>query len=117
MPVTRTIQEMVVRITNRFFVGLPLCRDPDWCDLNIQFTINVAVNSILIRLFPEFLHPIVGNIFTTRRRSMRRALRHIGATIEHRLEMDRQHGADWQDRPNDAISWAIDMVNDIGEEW
>ncbi|KAL0068149.1 hypothetical protein AAF712_004809 [Marasmius tenuissimus] len=117
VPVLKTAQNIIVRISNRFFVGLPLCRDPDWCDLNIQFTINVAVNSSLIKLFPKFLHPIVGNIFTTRKRSMRQALKLVGPIIKHRLEMEEEHGKDWEDRPNDAISWAIDTVNQIGDEW
>ncbi|KAK1228836.1 hypothetical protein PQX77_008103 [Marasmius sp. AFHP31] len=121
IPVLKTAQNIIVQISNRFFVGLPLYllqgRNPDWCDLNIQFTINVAVNSGLIKLFPKFLHPIVGNIFTTRRQSMRRALKHVGPIIKHRLEMEEEYGKDWEGRPNDAISWAIDTVNQIGEEW
>ncbi|KAL0567792.1 hypothetical protein V5O48_014202 [Marasmius crinis-equi] len=117
MPVSEAIYNMVVRISNRYFVDLPLCRDPDWCDLNIQFTTNVAVNSIIINLFPKAFHPIVGNIFTTRRRSMRRAMRHLAPIIKRRYEMEEQHGGDWPDRPNDAITWVIDMVNDMGEDW
>ncbi|KAL0567793.1 hypothetical protein V5O48_014203 [Marasmius crinis-equi] len=117
MPVAKTIQNMVVRISNRYFVGLPLCRDPDWCDLSIQFTINVAVNSMIINLFPKMLHPIVGRIFTTRKQSMRRAMRHLAPIIKHRYEMEEHHGTQLPFVWNDAISWAIDMVNDIGEDW
>ncbi|KAL0568867.1 hypothetical protein V5O48_013108 [Marasmius crinis-equi] len=109
LPVVSRIQNMVVRISNRVFVGLPLCRDPDWCDLNIQFTINVAVNSILISLFPKILQPIVGRIFTTRNRSMRRTMKHLAPIIKQRLETG--------ERPNDMISWTIDTGNKVGEEW
>ncbi|KAL0575654.1 hypothetical protein V5O48_006310 [Marasmius crinis-equi] len=86
IPVVRRIQNVVVRISNRVFVGLPLCRDPDWCDLIIQFTIDVTVNATIIHLFPKILHPIVGRIFTTKNRTMRRTMRHLGPIIKQRLE-------------------------------
>ncbi|KAF9269386.1 cytochrome P450 [Marasmius fiardii PR-910] len=116
-PAVATIQSIVVRASNRLFVGLPLCRDPDYCDLNIKFTIQVVVNSLLIDLFPNFLHPIVGRILTTRKSSLRRAMRHLAPIIEERMEMERQYGKDWTDKPNDAITWLLEMNAQSGEDW
>ncbi|KAF5350898.1 hypothetical protein D9758_010539 [Tetrapyrgos nigripes] len=56
-----TSLQVVVRVANRFLVGLPLCRESWWCDLNINFTISVVSNAMLISLFPK--------IFTSNRRS------------------------------------------------
>ncbi|KAK1222585.1 hypothetical protein PQX77_014558 [Marasmius sp. AFHP31] len=64
-PLHRNILQVIVRASNRLFVGLPLCRNPDYCNLNINFTISVFMNSILIRLFPKVMHPLVGRIFTS----------------------------------------------------
>ncbi|THU93439.1 cytochrome P450 [Dendrothele bispora CBS 962.96] len=100
--------DVVVRTANRFFVGLSLCRDPDFCDLNIKFTSNVFYNSLRINLFPKFLHPIVGRIFTTRNSSLRRMVKHLKPVIEERLRMREQFGKDWPDKPNDFIQWSID---------
>ena len=67
--------KIVCRTSNRVFVGLPLCeydviqeafvlympfllgRDPDYRQLNEQFTINVVIGARIINLFPKFLRP------------------------------------------------------------
>ncbi|KAG7092019.1 hypothetical protein E1B28_008402 [Marasmius oreades] len=118
--VVKPIRNIVVRASNRLFVGLPLCRDPDYCDLNISFTISVVVNATVISLFPKFLHPIVGRIFTVGKSSLRRALKHLRPVIEERIRMDREHGKDSYpdgNRPNDYISWLIDTSEQMGEDW
>ncbi|KAF9254469.1 cytochrome P450, partial [Marasmius fiardii PR-910] len=119
IPVVKPIQNIIVRASNRFFVGLPVCRDQDYCDLNITFTVSVVVNATIISLFPKYLHPIVGRIFTVGKSSLRRALRHLRPVIEERLRKDREYGKDWPggDRPNDYISWFIDTSEEIGEDW
>lgn len=81
--VHRNIMELVCRTTNRLVVGAPLCkyflpkhssvehtelndgilsylgRNREYCDLNINFTIEVAKSAAYINLFPTFLHPCV----------------------------------------------------------
>ncbi|KAL0059609.1 hypothetical protein AAF712_013660 [Marasmius tenuissimus] len=112
-------QKIVVRVTNRVFVGLPLCRNEDWCDLNIKFTISVAVNGMIIGMFPEFLHPIVGRIFSSRNSSFRRARKHMMPLIEERLEMVQKYGTgvDYEGKPNDLISWLLDECARSGTDW
>ncbi|KAI6097522.1 hypothetical protein F5141DRAFT_462387 [Pisolithus sp. B1] len=34
------LREIVCRASNGVFVGLPLCRGPDWIDLNSQFAVE-----------------------------------------------------------------------------
>lgn len=55
--VLETMMRIVSRITNRAFVGLPLCRDPDYRQLNIQFTIDVFAAAIIVNRFPTFMRP------------------------------------------------------------
>ena len=70
-----SVQKVVCRTSNRVFVSLPLCegprdlpslsfltlivlgRDPDWIDLNIQYTLDVFRGAAIIRLFPDSLKP------------------------------------------------------------
>ncbi|KAL0578516.1 hypothetical protein V5O48_003459 [Marasmius crinis-equi] len=115
--VIKAIQNIVVRTSNRFFVGLPLCRNEDWCDLNLEFAINVMINGTLIGFFPEVLHPIVGRIFSNRKRSLRRAVRHLTPIFDERFAMEREHGSNWPGKPNDLISWLIDSCAKNGEDW
>jgi len=117
--------DIIVRVANRFFVGLPLCtfvycssltfcniahrsplfifvilgRNPDYCDLNIKFTLNVGINSLIINIFPLYLHPIIGYIFSGRRSALRRMMKHLKPIVEARFRMREQYGNDWFDKP------------------
>ncbi|KAF9255979.1 cytochrome P450 [Marasmius fiardii PR-910] len=74
VPVLKTVLNIVCRTTNRLFVGLPLCRNEDWMDLNIFFTVNVFARASVINLFPPYLQPFVGWLITPRPASLRRAM-------------------------------------------
>ncbi|KAK1217054.1 hypothetical protein PQX77_020297 [Marasmius sp. AFHP31] len=114
-----SLQKIVVGVANRVFVGLPLCRNEDWCDLNIKFTISVVANGMIIGMFPEFLHPIVGRIFSSRNSTFRRAREHIMPLIEQRLAMVQKYGTgvDYEGKPNDLITWLIDECARSGTDW
>ncbi|PBK68902.1 cytochrome P450 [Armillaria solidipes] len=106
IPAYRTALQIICRASNRMFVGLPLCRNRDYIDLNINFTVNVTAYAHFLNLFPSFLKPILGSIFTPRRNAT--------AKME-RLRQDDLHGKDWPGKPNDLISWLIDKTNGNSE--
>ncbi|THU77012.1 hypothetical protein K435DRAFT_703395, partial [Dendrothele bispora CBS 962.96] len=99
LPALDTIMKVVCRTTNRLFVGLPMCREPDWIDLNIQFTVQVFGRAPIINLFPGFLQPIVGSLLSPRANALKRARRHIGNVVRERVEKDDQYGRGWADKP------------------
>ncbi|ESK83170.1 cytochrome p450 [Moniliophthora roreri MCA 2997] len=103
-----TIMQVVARTSNRFFSGLPLCRNPEYIDLNVKFTIQVVLSGQLIGLFPEFLKPIAGNLLTPVPASVKRAKEHLAPIIQERLAKDEEYGCDWAERPNDLLSWLLD---------
>jgi cytochrome P450 len=107
MPAMRTITQIVCRIHSRLSVGLPLCRDPDYVDIFKQFTGSVANNAAIINLFPSFLRPIAGRIFTPAPSSIRRALKSLGPMIQDRLDKEKEYGGDWPGKPNDLITWIL----------
>ncbi|KAL0568280.1 hypothetical protein V5O48_013709 [Marasmius crinis-equi] len=113
------LQKIITGVSNRYFVGLPLCRNDDWVALNINLVLSVALNSVMINLFPEVLHPIAGRIFTKRHSSLRRAVKHLAPIVEERLEMEKQYGprVEWPGKPNDLISWLLDEGALNGEDW
>lgn len=53
------IMEITCRTSNRFYVGLPICRDPEYRKLTIDFTVELVKTATIIGLFPEFLKPYV----------------------------------------------------------
>ena len=40
-----------------FLTSIILGRDPDWIDLNIQYSADVVIGAAIIRLFPDLLKP------------------------------------------------------------
>ncbi|KXN83236.1 Ent-kaurene oxidase [Leucoagaricus sp. SymC.cos] len=110
LPAYETLMHIVCRTSNRFFVGLPLCRDPGYRSLNETFAIDVAVSARIINRFPDFLKPLVGRYLTTVPRSVKRGLRYLGPTLQERLDQEKQHGTEWDERPNDLISWLLETT-------
>ncbi|KAI5993485.1 cytochrome P450 [Pisolithus albus] len=96
-----TIREIVCRASNRVFVGLPLCRDHDWIDLNSQFAVDVATDASILNMFPKFLLPNTA-------RGIARAMKHLDPIVKERLKFAGEHEDDWSDNPNDILQWLID---------
>ncbi|KAK0222715.1 cytochrome P450 [Armillaria nabsnona] len=111
IPAHHTILQIVCRASNRMFVGLPLCRNPDYLKLNIDFTIDVFTCAQIINLFPSFMKLIVGFIFTPRRGATAKTEKFLGQTIQERLHQEKTHGKDWPGKPNDMLSWLLDATN------
>ncbi|KAJ6557712.1 cytochrome P450 [Mycena capillaripes] len=109
-----TTMQVIARTTNRLFVGLPLCEKPEYLQLNIDYTVTIFTRGQLIGLIPEFLKPIFSPLFSTRKSSLRHALKFLAPLLDERLENENQFGSDWPDRPNDMISWLLDLAE--GEE-
>ncbi|KAK1225702.1 hypothetical protein PQX77_011322 [Marasmius sp. AFHP31] len=108
-----TMYQIICRASNRFFLGLPLCRDPDFVDLNIKFTIYVVLSGYFIRLFPNFLKPIVGKIVTPLHSSVKRAKRHLASVIQERFDQEKEHQTpDWPGKPNDMLSWLLEEATE-----
>ena len=75
VPAKNTMLRIICNISNRFFVGLPLCtsqasthdkiadvymctgRDPDFRDMSMTYTIDVMKTAIVVGLTPKFLQP------------------------------------------------------------
>ncbi|KAJ7720374.1 cytochrome P450 [Mycena maculata] len=109
-----SIMQIVARTSNRLFVGLPLCREKEYLDLNIDYTVLVFTRGLMIRLIPEFLKPILAPLIMNRKSSIRHALKFLGPSINERLQKEEEYGPERPDRPNDLISWLLDLAE--GEE-
>lgn len=51
--------EMVARISSRVFLGLPLCRDPRWLRISVDYTFDAFQGGRVLRYWPERLRPYV----------------------------------------------------------
>ncbi|EPQ60474.1 cytochrome P450 [Gloeophyllum trabeum ATCC 11539] len=107
LPALETIMQVVCRASNRVFVGLPVCRNKDYCEANVRFAVDVMASAILLNMFPKFLRPVVGNMLTLVPRTVRRVRKHLEPLIEERLAKMEEYGDEWTDRPNDMLQWLL----------
>jgi hypothetical protein len=52
VPAFDTMMQIVCRTSNRLFVGLPLCRDPDFIKLNVDYAMDVIIAGQMINMLP-----------------------------------------------------------------
>ncbi|KAI0071400.1 cytochrome P450 [Panus rudis PR-1116 ss-1] len=110
VPALNTMMQVVCRASNRIFVGLPKCRDPDYIDLNIHFTVDVVKGAFIINMFPKSLRPLAARLFTNVPGSIQRGIRHLEGIIRERFKMLEAHGTKWDEKPNDMLSWLMDAA-------
>ncbi|KAJ7498063.1 cytochrome P450 [Mycena galericulata] len=110
VPAYDTMMQVICRTSNRFFVGLPLCRNPDYLALNIGVAMDVVVKAQLINFLPAFLRPTLGPFISSLNSNMRRASKHLTPLVAERLKKREDLGKDWPGKPNDLISWLMDSA-------
>ncbi|KAF5382595.1 hypothetical protein D9615_002741 [Tricholomella constricta] len=96
----------VARITNRSFVGLPLCRNDDYCNINIYFAHHVMFGSAVINCFPNFLKPLVGAVYNKISGLRTRIVVHLRPLIEQR----QREKAAGEQRSDDMLTWLMDAA-------
>ncbi|KAG0704373.1 cytochrome P450 [Suillus ampliporus] len=103
------IMKAMCRVSNRIFVGLPLCRLPEFEALQQQFALQVVLRATLVNFFPKFAHPIIGRLLTNTPSSIRRCMALLEPIVQERLRNREQPKDDRSDEPNDMISWLIEV--------
>ncbi|KAH9063633.1 cytochrome P450 [Lactarius vividus] len=108
VPVLETMQRVICRVTNRVFVGAPLCRNRDYQALNLNFAINVMKFAAILRPFPEFLKPLVTRAISNLPSKFQREMEFIRPMYEERLAKTEELGDQkWEDAPNDMLMWLM----------
>lgn len=109
-PGMKSVLQIVARASNRLFVGLPVCRNQEYIDLNIRFTIEVVLSARPLRLLPEFLKPLAARWLTPLQRSIKVAIKHLEPIIRERMQKYEEYGKDYADKPNDFLTWLMDVA-------
>ncbi|KAE9393372.1 cytochrome P450 [Gymnopus androsaceus JB14] len=109
VPMLYTTMKIISRTSNRVFVGAPLCRDPDYINLNIEFTVDAVNGAQTLHRCPTILKPIVCQFMTNVPTGVKRATKHLEPLILERLQKEEEYGSsEWPGKPNDLISWLLD---------
>lgn len=111
IPVWDNMMEIISRLSNRMFIGLPLCRNKDFLQANSAFAIDVITMVALMPFVPRFLHSIVAPIMSIPNHyHYWRTRKHTLSIVKQRLADFRQQQADPNakvDLPEDYITWHI----------
>ncbi|KAL8882447.1 MAG: hypothetical protein Q9198_000561 [Flavoplaca austrocitrina] len=102
------------KVSARIFVGMPLCRDPEWLDTSIHYTENVFRTVTAMRLFPRPLQPFV-SLFTPHAwrvpQNLRLAQQLIVPLIVERKRLQVAGDLSYR-KPNDLLQWMMDAANE-----
>ncbi|GJJ07760.1 hypothetical protein Clacol_001965 [Clathrus columnatus] len=102
------IAEIVARASNRIFVGVPICREPEYLKVNIDFTMSISKSRNRLIRTPAFLRPLVARYLTTVSESITIAAKYLGPIIQERQAKIDEHGQDYPEKPVDLLSWLME---------
>ncbi|KAK8087840.1 P450 monooxygenase [Apiospora hydei] len=110
--VYQTLLRIVARLSTRVFVGLPLCREPEFLEVCESFNRNVALSGAFLNLLPSFLKPFLAPLVSSADYlRYKKCSRYILPTIKERLGIlkNREKLPMFDPSPpSDYIQWAID---------
>ncbi|GJE87317.1 cytochrome P450 [Phanerochaete sordida] len=108
LTVVNIFNRVVCRASNRAFVGLPICRIPEYSQAVEEFAQNIVVSGALLNCIPDVLRPLASFLYNPAPGCQRRAAKYLGAVIEDRKRQIVAHGEDYHGKPADMISWIMD---------
>ncbi|KAI0714845.1 cytochrome P450 [Earliella scabrosa] len=108
--VMTTTQKIVARASNRVFVGLPVCRDKEYLDIAIKFTIDMIKDRTIITKLPLSMKILLGKFLSSTGRSVMEAVPHLKPLLDERREKMAEYGDDWLGKPNDMLQWVLEQA-------
>ncbi|THH04634.1 hypothetical protein EW146_g10129 [Bondarzewia mesenterica] len=110
------VTKVVSRASNRLFIGLPICRNPDYVKFTIRITFDIFNAASIINFFPKSIQPIIAPFVSKRKKDAREAAAYLAKIAQERLDSIDRYGRDYTDKPNDFLSWLIDETNEERRE-
>ncbi|KAI9735351.1 MAG: hypothetical protein M1818_006546 [Claussenomyces sp. TS43310] len=102
--------KIIARLSSRTFLPDPLCHDPDWLRISVEYTLDFFAAAYALRLVPVPLRPIA-HWFLPQTRKARKdveiATRKIQPEVDSRrakAKAAREAGKEY-DAPADALTW------------
>ncbi|KXN83235.1 Ent-kaurene oxidase [Leucoagaricus sp. SymC.cos] len=107
VPAYSTFLRFICRSTNRYLVGVPLCRNTSYLSVVERLTMDVTNTAKIINIFPNFLKPVVGRSLRTVARKLEEGYRILAPVVQERLT---QYKDDPNNLPNDLITWLLETA-------
>lgn len=106
VPLYATVVKMVARVSNNAFTGQLFCRNEAYLENAIAYAQSVVISAEIIRLFPNWLKPLVASL-TPFRKIQKQAQELMGPLVQKRLDTNWDEE---KDKPNDMIQILIDAA-------
>ncbi|KAK7920497.1 hypothetical protein PG985_008519 [Apiospora marii] len=109
-----TLRVVIGQVTNRVFVGAPLCRNRELLDAGVAYAQAIPVAAQLISLFPASLRFLVAPFITMPNRAYEKKwFKLVVPEIEARL---RDYGEKGQEKA-DFLQWSIHQAKETGDAY
>ncbi|OGM45786.1 hypothetical protein ABOM_005478 [Aspergillus bombycis] len=108
-----TLLDFVARVSARIFLGKPLCRNPEWLEISTQFTENVFVSLVFLRLLPIWTHKIVSWFMPSSYRGtayIKRAKKLLVPEILRRRETEAERIEEPEENKHNLLSWMMEIA-------
>lgn len=118
-----TIQHIVGQVTNRVFVGLPLCRNTELLKNGVAFATEISVAANLLKFVWEPLRPLVALVVMVPNRiHTNRFISILRPEVERRVADYNARQADPETKaadkvPNDFLQWQIHQAKASGDPY
>ncbi|KAF7958294.1 hypothetical protein EAE96_001845 [Botrytis aclada] len=106
-----TILRLVSRLSARVFLGTPLCRNEQWLEISTEFTENVFISLVILRLFPMWLHDLISMILPSAWKGsayVRQAKRLLIPEVKRR-QQEINAGKQGSAEHRNILSWMIEI--------
>lgn len=114
--IQKIIQMLLGRIVGKMIVGKEACRSPEWMDLAEHFTEDFVAASIIMRLAPKWMHPLLTNVIPQRWRLRRRlagAAKITDRCISRHEEAKKRKAQGLEaDEEDNMLAWMLDNAPD-----
>ncbi|KAJ7646233.1 cytochrome P450 [Mycena rosella] len=94
--VTSMLCEKLREITGKPTLNI---EQQEFLDLNVNYTASNFIRGQIISLIPVIFKLIFGPLISTRKSTVRHALKFLGPMIDERLEKEGEYGREWPGRP------------------
>ncbi|KAK9793678.1 putative Cytochrome P450 [Seiridium cardinale] len=108
-----TMRRIIGSVTNRVFVGLPVCRNPGLVDAGMSYAGALPQEARKLRMYPTFMKPLVAPFYTQGTKKHTRDFYSILMPEIHRrlqefdLHQSNPESKDFEADHNDFLQWSI----------
>ncbi|KAI0045053.1 cytochrome P450 [Auriscalpium vulgare] len=114
--VRKLMSGIIARTSNRRFVGVPLCRNEGYHQVNVDFAAAFGENGKRLNNFPGFLRPLVASMYPRTDAHIRSQMKIIQPLVEERWRNRKEFGDNWNGKPDNLLMWLMDEARVEGVE-